>query len=171
MDSCSTWTITWGGWGGRPEYRNGLHMQDGADRIDGRPDTHYTFQRWLVAAQNDWASRADWCVKPYGEANHVPRVRLSNPLEMTVAPGEKVSLDASGTTDPDGDALTYRWWQYAEAGSCRELVEIHDADRPKAGLVVPGGARSGDTLHIICEVQDDGTPSLTHYGRVIMTVK
>lgn len=32
-------------------------------------------------------------------------------------------------------------------------------------------ARPGDTLHIICEVQDDGTPSLTHYGRVIMTVK
>ena len=53
---------TLGGWGGRPEYKNGNHMQDGNDLKNGVPDSHYTFQRWLPAIQNDWAARADWCV-------------------------------------------------------------------------------------------------------------
>ena len=37
-------------------------MQDGNDLKNGVPDSHYTFQRWLPAIQNDWAARADWCV-------------------------------------------------------------------------------------------------------------
>ncbi len=28
-----------------------------------------------------------------------------------------VVLDASGTRDPDGHALSYRWWFYPEAGT------------------------------------------------------
>ena len=39
---------TLGGWGGRPEYKNGNHMQDGNDLKNGVPDSHYTFQRWLL---------------------------------------------------------------------------------------------------------------------------
>ena len=42
---------TLGGWGGRPEYKNGNHMQDGNDLKNGVSDSHYTFQRWLPAIQ------------------------------------------------------------------------------------------------------------------------
>jgi hypothetical protein len=36
---------------------------------------------------------------------------------------------------------------------------------------VPADAKPGDTIHLILEVTDDGTPALKHYQRVIVTVK
>ncbi|WKL03266.1 hypothetical protein Q0F98_06310 [Paenibacillus amylolyticus] len=38
-------------------------------------------------------------------------------------------------------------------------------------FTVPDDAKSGDTLHIVAEVQDDGEHQLKHYQRVILTVK
>ena len=73
--------------------------------------------RWIDALQNDFAARADWCVKPYAEANHPPVVKLAHARDLSVRPGEQISLSAEGTTDPDGDTLSYRWWQYHEADS------------------------------------------------------
>ncbi len=162
---------TLGGWGGRPEFRKGNHLQDGKDWNKGVLDTHYVFQRWLTAAQNDWAARADWCVKPYEEANHAPVVKLSHKKELTKRVGRAVTLDAGRTTDPDGDRLTFRWWQYAEADSYAGEVAITNADKAEATFVVPVDAKTGDTLQFICEVTDNGTPALTHYARVIVTVK
>ena len=46
--------------------------------------------RWIGAIQNDFAARADWCVKPYEEANHPPVVKLATP-DMKVRPGDKVA--------------------------------------------------------------------------------
>ena len=59
--------------------------------------------RWIEALQKDFASRADWCVKSYDEANHPPVVKLANALDITAKPGSKIKLSAKGTTDPDGD--------------------------------------------------------------------
>lgn len=50
----------------------------------------------------------------YDEANHPPVPPPGE--ENTVASGEYVTLDGSGTTDPDGDAISSLWFQYAEAG-------------------------------------------------------
>ena len=74
-------------------------------------------------------------------------------------------------TDPDGDTLTYRWWQYTEAGTCPLSVVLEDADRPEARVAVPADAPAGSTIHLICEVTDDGEPALTRYARTILTVK
>ncbi|WRK52341.1 hypothetical protein SD457_18315 [Coprobacillaceae bacterium CR2/5/TPMF4] len=38
-------------------------------------------------------------------------------------------------------------------------------------FVVPEDAKSGDTIHMVVEVQDDGAHQLKHYQRVIITVK
>ena len=162
---------TLGGWGGRPEYRKGNHLQDGKDVKDGELDTHHVFQRWLVAAQLDWAARADWCVKSFEEANHAPRVKLSHKNNLVKRVGEQVKLSAKRTTDPDGDTLTFRWWQYEEADSYAGKVELTNANTAETSFVVPENAKSGDTIQLICEVSDNGTPTLTHYQRVLVTVQ
>jgi len=127
--------------------------------------------RWTAAMQNDFAARADWCVKPYKEANHPPAVKLAHAHEVKVRPGESVSLSARGTTDPDGDELTFHWWRYREAGSYDGTIEIRDAATRDASFVVPGDVGAGKTIHMICEVTDAGTPPLTRYQRVVLTVR
>jgi hypothetical protein len=127
--------------------------------------------RWIEALQNDFAARADWCVKPYDQANHPPLVKLAHPLDLKARPGEKVSLSAKGTTDPDRDQLVYKWWQYKDAGTCQGSVRIEDSGKQDASFTVPADARAGETIHIICEVTDTGTPPLTRYQRVVVTLR
>ena len=97
-------------------------------------------------------------------------VELDHPLDLEVRPGATVSLSARGTEDPDGDPLAYHWWQYREADSYDGTVEIRDAANQDASFTVPEDADEGDTLHIICEVTDAGSPPLTRYRRVVVTV-
>ena len=40
-----------------------------------------------------------------------------------------------------------------------------------ASFTVPEDAGKGETIHIICEVTDAGTPPLTRYQRVVVTVE
>ncbi len=187
----------WGGWGGRyvkvheniwldpvldPDYQypKGRYYSSNGGRRHVRK-SNYPAQtifdyckpiwRWSEAFQNDWAARADWCVKPYNQANHAPVVTLAHALDLTVRPGDKVSLSAKGTTDPDGDALTYQWWQYKEADTYDGTVEVENSDRQQAAITVPTDMSGGQTVHIICEVTDAGTPPLTRYQRVIMTIE
>jgi hypothetical protein len=126
--------------------------------------------KWADALQNDFASRADWCVKSIQEANHPPRVKVSHALDLNAKPGEKVKLSAQGTNDPDGDELTYHWWHYQEAGSYDGAIEIKDAGKQDAVFTVPSDAGEGKTMHIILAVTDQGTPALTRYKRIIITV-
>jgi hypothetical protein len=126
--------------------------------------------RWFDAIQNDFAARADWCVKPYDQANHPPVVKLAHALYLKVRPGDRVSLSAKGTTDPDADPLTCRWWQYEQVDTYGGKVEIENARRQEAVLTVPKDAGEGKTIHIICEVTDDGTPPLTRYQRIIASI-
>ena len=100
--------------------------------------------RWTEAFQNDFAARADWSVKPYEEANHPPVVVLDHATALKVRPGETVKLSALGTSDPDGDDLQYRWWQYREAGTYDGFIGIQDAGNQetrayRAGRCRPGG--------------------------------
>ena len=127
--------------------------------------------RWIDALQNDFAARADWCVKPYEQANHPPVVKLAHARDMKVRPGNRVSLSTKGTTDPDGDELAYRWWQYHQADTYDGTIEIRNAGKRDASFMVPDDGGKGKTIHIICEVKDTGRPPLTRYQRVIVTVE
>jgi hypothetical protein len=108
-------------------------------------------------------------------------VKLGHPGELTVKRGARVDLSAEGTNDPDGDALSYAWFYYLEAGtfpvsSARsgQPVEIEDFDQPKAWFTVPTSrvmAPGTGTMHVILAVSDHGTPRLTRYQRVIVEVQ
>jgi hypothetical protein len=80
-------------------------------------------------------------------------------------------LDAKGTTDPDGDALSYYWMHYREAGSFAGNISF----RPYAANIyrVPFTTPKVDkpeTVHFILKVTDKGTPRLTRYKRVIVQI-
>lgn len=127
--------------------------------------------RWTVAMQNDFAARADWCVKSYQDANHPPIVKLRHELDLKVEPGGTVKLSAKGTHDPDGDKLSYRWWQYEEADTYNDTIALKDAEKVDASFTVPENAMNGKTIHVVCEVTDAGSPPLTRYQRVVVEIE
>lgn len=129
-----------------------------------------TLWRWRDAFQNDFAARMDWTVMPPEEANHAPHVRLQGPSRITVKSGQGFWLSARGTTDPDGDSLTYYWFHYPEAGSYRGIVSLGAENADGIGITAPEVAQR-ETLHIILAVTDKGSPPLTRYQRVVVTVE
>lgn len=127
--------------------------------------------RWMDALQNDFAARADWCVLPYNEANHQPVVKLTNALDISIKAGSKVKLSAKGTYDPDGDELNYSWWQYHEVDTYQGKIDIEHPTHQQTFFTIPKDAKRGETIHVVCEVADSGTPQLTRYQRVIISIK
>jgi hypothetical protein len=188
----------WGGWGGRYEFYTPRlqkwHLRaetrpfwsDADDEvlgIDGRwhDDNHATIWRWRSAYQNDFAARMDWTIKPYNQANHPPVPKLAHANRLTAKPGERVDLSAAGSTDPDGDALSYEWFYYHEAGTfpvsssrSGQPVAIQNFDQPQAWFTVPSSRvmpPGTGTMHVILAVTDHGSPRLTRYQRVLVEVQ
>ncbi len=127
--------------------------------------------RWTDALQNDFAARADWCIKPFAQANHPPMVVLAHPADLQATPGQTIKLSAQGTSDPDRDMLNYNWWQYEDADTYAGSMHIKNADRQDAVFTVPSDAEKGQTIHLICEVTDSGVPQLSRYQRVVVTIE
>ena len=104
-------------------------------------------------------------------ANHPPVPRVKGALRRTVKPGDKVLLDARDSTDPDKHSLKIEWLYYPEPGSYRgPAPAIEGAFSPQASLVVPK-VDTAQTIHIILIVTDQGSPPLTRYQRLILTVQ
>lgn len=131
-----------------------------------------TLWRWRDDFQNDFAARMDWCTKSYEDANHPPVPALGHPDEFTVKSGDIFSLDASGTTDPDGDNLSYWWFQYQEAGTYNKPVSFgpYSENLYNVHTIVAPAVEKPETVHFILRVTDKGTPALSRYKRVIVTV-
>jgi hypothetical protein len=129
-----------------------------------------TIWRWRAAIQNDFAARMDWSVKPRADANHAPVPRIRHDNALTVRAGSRVMLDATGSEDPDGDSLSFRWYHYPEAGSFRTPIKLDHADNlHRRGFTAPPVTKP-ETAHFILEVTDKGTPALTRYQRVVVTI-
>ncbi len=132
---------------------------------------HVTLLRWRDDIQRDFAARMDWTIKPYAETNHPPIVGLVTDRELTATSGQGLLLDASRSRDPDGDSLTYHWFNYAEAGTLDEPVDMGWAvNQPGVWFRLPEVSTT-ETLHFIVRVTDKGEPALSRYARVIVTVQ
>ena len=163
-----------GGWGGRlvqsEEQPN--RWEDGENAADYNSftdtiDKTFPETRWIPAIQNDFAARADWCIKDFENANHPPQVSLKHDNELSSEPGQKVELIGEAT-DPDGDELTFAWWQYEDVGTYRGKVEILGSDLSKASFTMPEDIKKGESIHLILEVSDNQEIPLTRYQRMII---
>jgi hypothetical protein len=122
----------------------------------------------------------DWTILPKEKANHPPVVKIDHETNLIAKPGDRINLSARNSGDPDGDALSYKWFCYNEAGTFTvssatsgQPFEIRNFDQPEVWLDVPVNRTmppGTGTIHIILAVTDHGFPRLTRYQRVIVTV-
>jgi len=164
-----------GGWGGRlvQSVVTPSRWEDGDAASDFNPftkqmDKAFAQTRWIPAIQNDFAARADWCIKDFKNANHAPKVSVAS-KQLSVTRGQKIVLKPT-TSDLDGNNVSLKFWQYKEVGTCKAEVVIIQKDH-YAEITIPTAAKSGETIHIIVEAEDDGLPALTRYQRVVLIVK
>ncbi len=140
-----------------------------------RPDTvtftgnKVTIWRWRNDFQNDFAARMGWCTESYKEANHPPVVKLLVSEHITVNSGEGFNLDAAAT-DPDGDNLSYLWFNYPEAGTYKEFIKINSAEDMHNAYVTAPLVKEKETVQFILRVTDKGRPQLSRYKRVFVTI-
>ncbi len=200
---------SWGGWGGRYVHRQpygetrAIWTQGGdafkrvtsQDTVRGTDGQTYvsdqaTIWRWRQAFQHDFAARMDWTVKPRDAANHNPKVTVNGvagtaPIYLEAQVGKPLTLDASLSRDPDGQALRYEWFHYGEAGYVpgANLAGVTiSGDRTPRALVTPVATCRPEwrpvtrecpigVAHIILAVTDGGSPALTSYRRIILNVR
>ena len=183
--------IDYGGWGGRFSLTktSGIRGMDFIVR-NGKDETQYdpyymhpsapegiqAINRWRQHIWNDFAARMAWTTTDdYEAVNHHPvaviqRDRSLRCIYRTARPGEELRFDASKSHDPDGDRLGYRWSVYKEPSSYKNTVPLSGDTTARCQLTIPDDA-AGKTIHLILEVTDDGTPSLTAYQRVVIEVE
>ncbi len=183
----------WGSWGGRyesyiPRYRKWhfepetrpiwTDTEDEVLGVDGNwhQSNKATIWRWRAAYQNEFSARMDWTTKPFAQANHPPVAKLNHANRLTARSGDRVALSAAGSSDPDGNPLTFEWFRYGEPGTLAlstsrtgAPLTIDDANKSAAWFIAPKVTKP-ETMHIVLAVTDQGAPALTRYQRVIVTV-
>lgn len=133
-------------------------------------DYQVTLWRWRDDFQNDFAARMDWCTMSYEEANHAPIPVLSHPEKITVTAGEHFQLSAFDSYDPDGDNISFLWFNYPEAGTYKDEISVNGAENVYKVHYTAPEVEKQETAHFILKVTDKGTPQITRYKRVIVTI-
>jgi len=103
------------------------------------------------------------------KANHPPVVRLKGSKTISAKPGSTVGLSGI-VKDPDGDRTSNKWWPYEEVDSYPGKIAIMNPGKLITSFKVPNDAQAGQTIHLILEVKDSGSPGLTRYQRVVVNV-
>ena len=184
---------TYGGWGGR------FYKVNGFDNVY-RDIDKASYSQWVEAANRDFETRLKWCVtSKYEDANHKPEIKLSVARDITVRSGELVKLKAVITDNDPIDfkglwekykavyeqqgvdfkkfsammaqrpKVSTLWWQYKEAGTYDGIIETENAASDEIQFTAPEVSKKC-TVHFILEATDNGSPALTAFERVIVTI-
>ncbi|HKQ39165.1 MAG TPA: nucleoside hydrolase-like domain-containing protein [Verrucomicrobiae bacterium] len=163
----------WGSWAGRYGLNTNYSGRpyfwaDQLDRWNGTTTRDNTVARWAADLQNDFRARMEWCIKSGRAANHPPVPKVRSVSQRIVHPGERVTLDASDSSDPDGDGLNLFWEFYPEAGTYAGPLQVQ-TNSP--GTIAFAAPNANGVLHWVLHVTDTGIPPLTRYQRVLIKVK
>jgi len=133
--------------------------------------------RWRRAFFNNFAARAQWCNRPYEEANHNPVAVIDGDdvrqiINRSAQPGDILVFDASGSFDPDGDSIAYKWFVYPEAGTYQHPIHLDATNQDTFTMGIPDDA-GGSEIHLILELTDDKPDPyrLFSYRRIIIKVR
>ena len=164
----------WGSWAGRYGLQDEAvgrpyYWANETDSWNGTTHRDNTLSRWAPDLQNDFRARLDWCVKGRNDANHRPIAILNGksglePVEVVSRVGENIKLSAGGSTDPDGNKMTFHWEVYP---SNTNNVRLQNSEEKSATVLSPNAPAQ---LHVVLTVRDDGNPALASYRRAIICV-
>lgn len=122
------------------------------------------------AAQHGLAARMRWSVTPsYRGANHEPIVAVRGSARVSARPGETVRLEGTAS-DPDGNGVGVRWWRWKDVDTYPGDVSLSNPTALATQFVVPADATPGQSIQLVLEATDDGSPPLTRYRRVVVRV-
>ena len=160
---------SYGGWG------NLFVKKDLPNFWFAEKENLHELMRWLPQTSNSFYARCKWEQNDFASTNHEPVAGFNQDKSgkfkyLSANPGETVKLNAKGSSDPDGDKLSYKWWHYNEADSYDGEIVIKNSDARDASFILPVDIKDNH-IHIILEVQDDGDPVLTGYRRIIVSNK
>lgn len=165
----------WGSWGGYFEWAIGPDDETYAYTNHGDMQANSTcreqLEHFYPATFNNFAARMDWAQDGTGNRNPILVVngdRSLKNIKLSPEPGSSVTIDASGTSDPDGDNLTYSWWVLSAADTYKGEVSLSGENSKQVTVQVPSDNAVGKSFHVILEVTDDGTHNLTSYRRIII---
>ena len=159
----------WGGYSvwGLGEDNNGYSYVNNSSSVS---ETCRNYEaHFYPATFNNFAARMDWAKEGIGNRNPIVVINENTGIEIitkTPQPGATLILDASATSDPDGDSLTFNWWILSEAGTYTQDVMISNSHSSSVTVNIPSDS-GGKTFHVICEVTDNGTHNLSSYRRII----
>lgn len=129
---------------------------------------HNTIIMW-----EELAARADWAIAGPDKCNHAPVVKAAA-MDLTCKAGKSVSLKISAS-DPDGNALSTKWYLQPESSSYKEGkaegLALSSVSETGASFKVPEDAKAGGTFVVTCEVRDLGVERpMTRFAQFVISV-
>jgi hypothetical protein len=63
-----------------------------------------------------------------------------------------------------------KWWRWKDVDTYPGDVRLSNSASPTLEVQVPADAMPGQTIQLVVEATDNGSPSLTRYKRVVVAV-
>jgi hypothetical protein len=99
------------------------------------------------------------------------KISRSGVAEVFLAAKAAQSIWRKRFGNPDRNAVAVKWWQHSDAGTYPGTITFSRPTALKTTFSVPDDAEPGQTINIVLEAIDDGTPHLTRYQRIVVIVE